>query len=44
MHLWKFKRELDSIMFAGRLFHSLIVLGKKLCLYKLVLIDGLIML
>ena len=26
--------ELDSITFAGKLFHSLIVLKKKLCLYE----------
>ena len=44
MCLWKLERELDSIKFAGRLFHLLIVLGKKMYLYELVLTDGLIML
>ena len=42
MCLWKFERELDSIKFTGRLFHSLIDLGKKLYLYELVLTDGLV--
>ena len=35
---------MDSITFVGRLFHSLNVLGKKLYLSELVLIDRLMML
>ena len=35
---------MDTIAFVERLFHSFIVLGKKLYLYKLVLTDGLMML